>query len=89
MLTYDDMRIWCKWHGLVVNRLKVLYWITGERGRLSQKGVEYRVQWLDETIAEYKAYDCESVRTAFERLDAVQNFAWKCRLLGLASFRPE
>lgn len=84
MLTYDDMRAWCRWHELVINRLKVLYWVTGELGTVTNRGIRYRVTWRDNIIAEYSAYDVDSVRTAYERVDAVEHFAWEVRRQGLA-----
>lgn len=88
-MTYDDMRTWVRVHDLVINRVKVLNVVTEDRFKVTGRGCRWRVDFLDRTVAEWRAYDVRSAEDALTSLSCLYKVLWDCRREGFASFGPD
>lgn len=85
-MEYGSLSAWVKAHNLIVNRCKVINDVCLDRCEIMGRGTRYRMVFEGRTIAEWTAYDLESVRCALSAANAVFDVLWDCRRLGLASF---
>lgn len=76
MAGYEDLRVWSKYHDLILNRVHVLEGLTGGVWTVWSRGIRWRCEWSGHRIADWVWCDVRSVKDAYDRLDAVTDWTW-------------
>lgn len=84
---YELTRSWVRVHELLLNRVKCINHIACGACEVTQRGARYRLLLWGCVVAEWRAYDLESVRSAFSLTEGIERACWHSRRLGYASFR--
>lgn len=83
-MTFDEVNAWVRRFDLILNRIKVINQLMGERVcKVSFRHGVYRVTLAGSLLATFGVYDLPSVDQAFIYVDAWSDAAWRASSAGL------